>query len=486
VLEVSNIPPLNLDKHLKYLIRYPHGCLEQTTSSAFPQLYVNNFMELDDKRNKTITRNINAAIGKLKKFQRSNGGFSYWPGTSYVYDWATTYAGHFMVEAKNKGYSVPDLVLDRWVDYQQSVARNWRPDNGNNNYHSGGYSLEQAYRLYSLALAGEPELGAMNRLREMPNLSATTKWRLAAAYAVAGRKEVAEKLVNGIASDVEPYTELSYTFGSETRDEAMILETMILLGRNREAGIMMKRISDRINSSRWYSTQTLAFSLKAIGTFISENKLSDELRFVYQANGSQELSVGTQRPVSLIELDLSNSGNKVMVRNTSGGILYTKLVVRGQPIVGDKTASSNNMAMTVVYKTTDGQKLDPSRIPQGTDFIAEVSLQNKDSRRYYHREMALSQVFPSGWEILNTRMSNVANFENTDQPIYQDIRDDRVLSYYNTPYNKSKTFRIQLNAAYQGRFYLPSVTSEAMYDNTVNARQPGQWVEVVGQTGQEG
>ncbi len=483
VLEVSNIPPLNLDKRLRYLIRYPHGCLEQTTSGAFPQLYVGNFTELSDKRKNQVARNINAAIAKMKKFQKGNGGFSYWPGRNYVYDWATTYAGHFLVEAKAKGYEVPSLMMDRWVEYQKSVARNWRPDNGDN-YYSGNYALEQAYRLYTLALAGEAELGAMNRLREMPKLSVSTKWRLAAAYAVAGRKEVAEEIVNGLTTDIDPYTELSYTFGSATRDEAMILETMVILGRDRDAGILVKRISERINSSRWYSTQTLSYALKSIGQFISENKLSDELRFVYEANGSQEVSIGTQRPISLIELDLKGTGNKVSIRNTSGGLLYTKLVVKGQPIVGDQTTASNNMVMAVNYKTTDGKALDPSRIRQGTDFIAEITVRNNDSRRYYHREMALNQVFPSGWEILNTRMSNVANFENTDQPVYQDIRDDRVMTYYNTRYNKSKTFRIQLNAAYQGRFYLPSVTSEAMYDNTVNARQPGQWVEVVAQEGQ--
>jgi uncharacterized protein YfaS (alpha-2-macroglobulin family) len=41
------------------------------------------------------------------------------------------------------------------------------------------------------------------------------------------------------------------------------------------------------------------------------------------------------------------------------------------------------------------------------------------------------------------------------------------------------TFRIVLNAAYVGRYYLPTVYCEAMYDNTINSRKPGKWVEVV-------
>jgi len=48
-LEVSNIPPMNLEKRLNYLIRYPHGCVEQTTSSGFPQLFLNQVLDLSDE-----------------------------------------------------------------------------------------------------------------------------------------------------------------------------------------------------------------------------------------------------------------------------------------------------------------------------------------------------------------------------------------------------------------------------------------------------
>ncbi|MFT5382847.1 MAG: hypothetical protein ACI81W_000241 [Saprospiraceae bacterium] len=480
-LEVSSIPPLNLDKRINFLLRYPYGCVEQTTSSVFPQLYVGNLMDLDDKRKKEIAFNVKAGIERLKSFQHTNGGFAYWPGDNYVNSWGSTYAGHFLLEAKALGYDVSSIVMNRWTDFQKKEAKNWNQSTNTDGYYRGNYAFEQAYRLYTLALAGKPELGAMNRLREMKDLSTSTKWRLAAAYAIAGKTEVANQLVQNLTTDVEDYVELSYTFGSEMRDEAMIMETMMYLNRMKDAALMAKQISEGLNSGQWYSTQTTAYSLKVIGKFVAGNKLSDELRFTYQLGSGKGVAVGTQKPISLIDIDVSNGRNTtVKVTNTSGGMLYAKIVVRGQPIVGDQTEAAKNMAMNIQYKTTDGKVLDPSSILQGTDFIAEITVSNKDSRRYYHKEMAISQVFPSGWEILNTRMSDVANFENTDVPVYQDIRDDRVYTFYETWYNKSKTFRIQLNAAYIGHFYLPSVTSEAMYDNTVNARKPGQWVEVVG------
>jgi alpha-2-macroglobulin len=94
--------------------------------------------------------------------------------------------------------------------------------------------------------------------------------------------------------------------------------------------------------------------------------------------------------------------------------------------------------------------------------------------------MASSQIFPSGWEIHNSRMDLVSySSTQVNTPDYQDIRDDRVYSYFQVSKSEKKTYRIQLNATYAGKFYLPSTETEAMYDNTIYARVPGKWVEVV-------
>ncbi len=483
-LEVSNIPPFNLSKRIHYLIRYPHGCVEQTTSAVFSQLYVGDLMEMDTKMSNEVDYNIKAGIERLKKFHRADGGFSYWPGSDYYNTWGSCYAGHFLLEAKKKGYNVSDLILDKWLDFQKNQAKTWKPYiREADGYYRGNYSFEQAYRLYTLALAGAPELGAMNRLREYKDLSVSGKWRLASAYALAGKEEVANSLVAELTTTIDDYVELSNTFGSRLRDEAMILETLLELGKMKAAAVVAKQVAEQMDGQRWYSTQTTAYALNSMGKFASQNNLSDELRFTYTLEDGSEVEVGTQKSLSLIDIDVSNGKNtSVKVKNSTRGVLYAKLVVRGQPIVGDQTEASKNVAMTIKYRTTDGTEIDPASIEQGTDFIAEVTVKNNDGRKRYHREMVLSQIFPSGWEILNTRMTSISSETNekSDRPTYQDFRDDRVYTYYNTGYNKSRTYRIQLNAAYKGRYYLPSTTTEAMYDNKVNARKPGKWVEVVG------
>ena len=114
-IEVSSIPAINLQKRLSYLIQYPHGCIEQTTSSVFPQLALNGLMDLNDKQKADIDKNIRAAIQKIQNFQTSSGGFSYWPGNMEPDEWGTNYAGHFLIEASAKGYNVSSNVLQSFV-----------------------------------------------------------------------------------------------------------------------------------------------------------------------------------------------------------------------------------------------------------------------------------------------------------------------------------------------------------------------------------
>lgn len=479
-LEVANIPPINLGKRLYYLIQYPHGCVEQTISSAFPQLYVSEIMEVSEIQKKEITSNIKTAIEKLKRFQNSGGGFSYWPGENEDDSWSTTYAAHFLLEAKNLGYLVPEMMISRWVKHQQRKAKNWTESIDERGYYSSNNKLMQAYRLYALALAGEPEFGAMNRLRESKNLPPTATWRLAAAYALAGKPEVGNQMVANLTKVVDNYTELSYTYGSQLRDQAMILEALVLLKNKKGAAEMVVEVSNGLGSEYWYNTQAISYSLLAFGKFMKENQLSDQLKFAYQVNGGQVVDAGSQKSVMHINIPAKSLGTKsVSVINKNNGIIYARLIVNGQPVVGDQTEAANHLAINVVYKSVGGQTLNPDKIPQGTDFVAEVSVTNPGTKGHYYKEMALSQIFPSGWEITNTRMTDVVVFQNTNIPRYQDIRDDRVYSYFNISSGQKQTYRVQLNASYQGRYYLPSISCEAMYDHTISARKKGQWVEVI-------
>ena len=476
VLEISSMPPLNLEKRLSYLIEYPHGCIEQTTSSVFPQLYLADLVELTVNQKTRTEQNIKAAIQRLKSFQLSNGGMGYWQGAQYADDWGTNYAGHFMVEAELKGYQLPIGFLSAWKKFQKQKAVTWSV---NATYYND--DLVQAYRLYTLALAKAPELGAMNKLYESSNLSLAARWRLAAAYQLAGNTEIARKLTVNAVYYIKPYRELWYTYGSDVRDKAMIIETLSLMNQKTKAAQLIKDISVQLCKNEWMSTQTTAYSLIAISKFIG-NTTGKGINISYKIDNGQLTELQSKKTITKTDLNIQATAKrgKTSVTNSGSNLLYARIITQGVPVAGDKSGAQNDLRMTVSYKTANGQALNPQKLEQGTNFVVEVTVSNPGNRGIY-RQMALVQVFPSGWEIFNARMSEFAaqSTATTSNFTYQDIRDDRVYTYFDLNPNQSKTFKIMLNPSYLGKFYLPTLYCEAMYDNSINARIPGMWVEVV-------
>ena len=506
-LEVSGLPPLNLEARLRYLIQYPHGCLEQITSGVFPQLYLASLLKLEDSRKREIENNIRSGIEQLRYFQRANGSFAYWPGGSGGFDsssasdeysrWATTYAGHFLIEAERAGYTLPPSMKSGLVRSLRSSASAWTaPATGASARDPAGQAvLDQAYRLYVLALAGSPDVGAMNRLRESPNLADTERWMLAASYKLAGLGDVATALTRDATLRVSEYTAADYTFGSTLRDRALLLQSLVTLGQLEKTPDLVRAISAELSSEGWYSTQSVSYSLLAMAKFAGSGT---------PAAFSFERRIGAEKPAALSSraplyqeeikpaLLRDAAGTSVQLRNTSQRVLFVTLATRGVPAAGADQAGSSGLGMEIAYTDEAGQPIDVTGLAQGTDLVANVSVKNLTPLRIDN--IALTQIVPAGWEIHNERLENVEPTgarDATDErrspfvppasvlPDHVDIRDDRVLQYFGLKSGETIRFKTRLNAAYLGRYYLPSVSAEAMYDATRNARSKGQWVQVV-------
>ncbi|HSB93127.1 MAG TPA: alpha-2-macroglobulin family protein, partial [Flavitalea sp.] len=474
VLEVSTIPPINLGYRLYHLIQYPHGCIEQTTSSAFPQLYLDVVKELNDAEKARTKHNITQAIERLKMFITRDGGFGYWPGNEDSDSWGTTYAGHFLIEAESKGYYVPADMLKRWKKYQKTKAAEWRKADTKYYYNS---EIMQAYRLYTLALAGSAELSAMNRLRETKDISVQSRWLLAAAYIKAGQPDAGKKMVENLTMDIKPYLEQGYSYGSDLRDKAIILETLVLLNERSKGMELVKVISNSLsNQGYWMSTQTTAFCLKSIGMFIGNEKRG-ELKFSY-AYGSKTVNASTELPIAQVPLQINGAQkSSVKVTNEGKGTLFVRLIVTGTPARGQEQEQQNDLVLSVNYTDAKGKSIDVTQLEQGTEFVANVTVKNPGVRGYY-QNMALTQIFPSGWEINNVRLTDDEGTANVDRGDYQDIRDDRVYTYFGLSAGTARTFKVMLTASYAGTYYLPAISCEAMYDHSIYGRTKGQPVVV--------
>ena len=474
-LEVSRIPSVDISRRFDFLYNYQHHCTEQLTSKALPLLFVGQFKTIDKIEAEKIKTNIQEAIRQIYGRQLPNGGFVYWPGNAVADEWISSYAGMFLTLAQEKGYAVHSNVLNKWKRFQRAAAQNWRMPQDASGWQQWQSELQQAFRLYTLALAGVPEYGAMNRMKEQAGLSIQAKWRLAATYALTGKMKPAEELVYNAETTVSPYSSMNQIYGSSDRDEAMILETLILMNRERDALQQAKVVSKNLSQEEWFSTQSTAFALMAMGRLAE--KLSGTLDFVWTWNDKQQPAVKSAKAVFEKEIATTPKSGMIAVKNQGKGALSVDLITRTQLLNDTLPAISDNLRMDIRYANLNGTPISVNDIIQGTDFMAITSISNISGTSDY-TNLALTHIIPSGWEIYNERMvapeteSGAADGsgKSVSKYNYLDIRDDRVLTYFNLRRGETKVFTVRLQATYAGNFILPAVQCEAMYDVNVQAR----------------
>ena len=477
VLELSTIPSVDFGRRLKYLLQYPHGCLEQIVSGSFPQLFLPLIMNADENMLGVIDRNVREGIRSVQKFVHPDGGFAYWPNSNESNSWVTSYTGHFLIEAEKQGYVLPHNMLKNWTNFQKRMARNWSA--GGKRYRYERYfesDLQQAYRLYTLALANKAETGSMNRLREKDDLAVQARWLLASSYALINKNDIANDLVRNLGTEVPEYQGSSFTYGSTLRDRAIVLLSLQLLDRQDEAINLMKNIAEVMSSGRWLSTQSVAFGLMSVAQMAGDAFVSDEMKFEYQVNNGKTIRGHTEMPVHQIDLNTSSQRETINVTNNGESVMFAQLSMSGIPFIDSTGSIQSNLRMNVEYNSLSNKFLNVDQLEQGTDFKAVITIENPTNERYH--DMALTHIVPSGWEIVNMRLNTDGSVHYADIPQYQDIRDDRVYMYFDLGPGKSKQFVILLNASYKGKFFLPAVSCEAMYNNRIRAKTTGKWVEV--------
>jgi len=484
-LSLSNFPNINFGHRLKWLMRYPYGCIEQTTSSVFPQLYLKKFIKYPEAFSAEIDEKINFGLDRLRRFQIFSGAFSYWPYESKISDWGTLYAGHFMIEAKKLGYNTAEDLYLNWIKYSRREAKR----------HAGSL-MTRVYRSYILAVDGNAELSEMNTLKEsqIDKMNNVHKWLLAASYKLAGLPIDAEMIVSNLGTEVKDYAEFSGTYGSALRDKAMILDAAVILEKFDIADKLTKEISSVIASTSWHSTQTIGYSLLAIGKYMNaslgnNNKLVLK-GYTERANGERTPFNNTKSfEINFIE-GFGQSLKVFIDEETTTKNVYVTLSWDGVPLKSNVIDVNNNLNLSVNWLDENGNNFDISEIKQGTTFYGKFTVKNTSSLNYVD-EVALVQILPSGWEIVNTRLLNESlplwtSDLRLNREDYLDIRDDRVMWFFdlrkyrkNDRNYKKQEFIIKVTAVTIGEYDLPGTITEAMYNNNYKASKAGKRVKVV-------
>ena len=363
-----------------------------------------------------------------------------------------------MTKAASKGYAVDKGILNGWKKYQNKALKAYR--------HSGRYDLndlDQAYRLYTLALAGSPDNGAMNRLKESLSSSDQAKWMLASAYSLCGKKSIASEMLSGTSTDISTYPEADKTFGSAVRDKALALEAYVLADDLTRAMDIAEEVGREL-SIQGYTTQTAAFACVAMGR-LNEKMTSQAADITI----TQEKASDFKSAKARASWEISAAYGKAKVRNNSDEAVYISVATYGRPSYESVMPSkASGLLLEVTYKDMSGNVIHPAFLTQGTDFTVEMTVANTSQTDDY-RDLALTMAIPSGWEIFNDRLYGNQAEEGGPSYAYNDIRDDRTSFYFDLPKGHRKTFKARLTAVYSGTFVLPSVKCEAMYDNGIYA-----------------
>ena len=474
-ISISKFPALKFAGNLKYLVSYPHGCLEQTTSKLFPQLYFDDLAAAvapDMYVNGNPVYFIKEGIRKLQSMQISDGSLAYWPGGSYTNWWSSTYAAHFLVEAKKAGYDVQESVLNRLLNYLAREAA----DKETYTYYSykngtRGQELkarkEALYSLYVLALADRADISLMNYYRARTHLlTQDARYLLAGSFALKNDWNAFNELMPEAFLAEEPERESGGNFDSPVRANAMILSILCDVDPdNKQIPSLIRYLTAKGRSI--YSTQDKAWTFLALGKAASKNAKA-KVKVDIAAGGKQ---IGTYDGQSWTYQDRKINGQALDLKASGTGSVYYFWSTEGVKAGGDADVPEvdNNIKGRRTYYTRDGREITNLRVKQGDLIVCKIELQTGIRGV---QNLAVSDLIPAGFEIDNPRLgsSSAMNWMKTNMyPEYLDIRDDRLLIFTSMSANDTRSYHYLLRVVNAGRFKLAPLGVEAMYDPDFNS-----------------
>ncbi len=468
-LVLSNSPAVEFADNLNYLLRYPHHCLEQTVSTAFPQLYFSDLsqqlLQVDDKfKNANSNYHITEAIKKIQLMQLYHGGLSYWPGQGYESWWGSAYAAHFLFEAKKAGYAVDEQVYNKLLDYLITRLKTketiWYYYN---NTRRKIANKEIPYSLYVLALAGKPQRSTMNYYKSnMDDLSLDGKYLLAASYAIIGDdKKYREVLPSAFAGEKSDRV-FGGSFYSYIRDQALALNTLLEVDpENPQVATMTRQLSQAMKNEKYLNTQERAFGFLALGK-IARLNASNDIRATVRS-GSKTLATYNQKTLTLAGEDLQKG--LVDITNSGEGSLYHYWESEGISADGSYRQEDSFLKVRKAFFNRYGTPFSSLNFKQNELIVVRLSIQAEKNQSV--ENVAITDMLPAGFEIENPRITDVPGTDwitNASTPDYSDIRDDRITLFTHVRGSKAQHYYYVVRAVSKGTFEMGPVGADAMYN----------------------
>ncbi|MEJ2495291.1 MAG: alpha-2-macroglobulin family protein, partial [Ignavibacteriaceae bacterium] len=489
-LTISKFPAVRFAKQLKYLVGYPYGCIEQTVSKLFPQLYFEELAKLVAPEYYKTTNPIyyvKEGIRKIESMQLYDGSMAYWQGGTYSNWWGSVYAAHFLFEAKKAGYDVSESVLNKLLSYISGKAKTH--STYDYYYYSGtGRTVrkiankEILYSLYVLAMANKGDISTMNYYKARPHLlSEDSRYLLAGAYALMGRWNAYYEIVPNAYEPIKPLRLTGGCFDSDIRANAIMLNVLLQVEpTSNQIPYIIKYLSQ--NADRMYSTQERSFAFLALGKAASINANTDVTIDILANNKSLDKFNGKDLTIT----DEKLNGARIKLKSSGKGNVYYFWSAEGIKLNEKvKEEDSNVRVRREYYSYKTGRRIIDNRFYQGELLVCKISLAGMERSA---ENVVITDMIPAGFEIENPRLNAATNLTWKPQyPInvqYMDIRDDRLLLFTNLERNRNREFYYLLRVVNQGTYQLPLIGAEAMYDQEFHSYNGAGVIKILPRLGE--
>ena len=468
---LSAIPSANLQDIARFLITYPHGCMEQTVSSAWPLLLQQDLAASIDSSAgdpDAMKNALEVRIQKILGLQNYDGGFTRWQGGSWSEPWDSIYGTHFLVEARKNGLKIPEERLSEALKYVRRQLSVEAHDANDENVWRRALS-RRAYSCYVLALAGEPPLGWMESLRDKKDsLDGSGRLFLAASYAVSGQKGESEKMLGSKTGAVKNVPGGNENYDSDLRNEALDLLVRVHMdpaGAGSAASV--SNLLGSVRKARYLNTQEGAFTMLALSKFFRAQQAPGEPSGELVSGRDMLGKINSQKRTVTVPLEGRTSFSAA---NKGSSRLFVAWSVEGIPL-GKVKNRDNGIQVRLSMSDRKGKPAG-SKIERGTALISTVTVipGAKDLNN-----VVVVIPLPAGLEIENQRYSSEG--EPLPPFVRAEARDDRLLLYIEK-LEKRLEWKFILRAVTSGVFDVPQISAECMYDPAVSSVNGGGRIEI--------
>ena len=463
-LTVSSSPAVGVTGALEWLNAYPYGCLEQTVSGAFPFLSSAALVKaglLDAEIAKTMAPKVPAAYARILNMMAADGAFSMWPDVRKEWPEGTVYAAHFIFEAKAaKRISVDSTVEKSIIAYLLRLANS-----------AGSYKPElRAYAAYVLASAGSKDFVIPARNILAGSKPGFAQFLASAALIRGGHAgEGAESLRAALADPAWIYKTSDLVGITDTTSRAGMALSILMKcdpkGSEKAAAELASFLAGRIRKDGecWGTTQANAWASMGLAAFAEYNPPADPSGVMTAADRTRYELAG--KVFNIFELAASGANT---VTNTGKPDLYVRTVVSGVP----KQAKASGGPITLKREFFDEKGNPIASLKHGELAFVRITADSPE----VVENIVISDLLPAGLEIedeaLATRMNasgripknilmnNRQEFSRTEK------RDDRFLVFGNLYGSAYAIYTVR--AVTPGKFSIPALYAEAMYDPDMN------------------